>query len=186
MDFIKCYTDGSASVSGKNAGHGGFGVYYPNLLGKSRAFSLGFKNGLTGQMEVCALLYAIRAIPLNFGKPLTLKVFSDSEYVVKTFTEKRLQKWVSSGWRNTSGEVKNRELWEFIIEALKDRSFLVLEMVHIRSHQLDKEKDPEKKKYLKMNSDVIGNAVVDRLADYKRHSNLLNSINDIEHRKSIF
>lgn len=186
MEYIKCYTDGSATVAGKDKGKGGFGVYFPDLLGSPRAFSLGFKNGLTGQMEVCALLYAIRAIPLNFGKSLTLKVFSDSEYVVKTFTEKRLQKWVSNGWRNTSGEVKNRELWEFIIEALKDRSFMVLEMIHIRSHQLEKEKDPEKKKYLKMNPDVMGNAVVDRIADYKRHTNLLNSINEIKHRKSIY
>lgn len=186
MDFINCYTDGSATVNGKDAGKGGFGVYFPDLMGTPRAFSLGFKNGLTGQMEVCALLYAIRAIPLNYDKPLTLRVYSDSEYVVKTFTEKRLQKWVSNGWRNSSGDVKNRSLWEFIIEALKDRSFLVLEMIHIRSHKLEKEKDPEKKKYLKMNPDVIGNCMADKFADYKRHTNLLESVFEIKHSKSIF
>lgn len=186
MELIKCYTDGSATVAGENKGKGGFGVYFPDLLGSPRAFSLGFKNGLTGQMEVCALLYAIRAIPLNFGKPLTLRVFSDSEYVVKTFTEKRLQKWVANGWRNTSGEVKNRELWEHIIEALKDRSFMVLEMNHIRSHQVEKEKNIFARKLLKENPDIIGNMMADKFADYKRHTNLLDSVFDIKHRKSIF
>jgi len=186
MDYIKCYTDGSASVRGENAGHGGFGVYFPDLAGRKRAFSLGFKNGLTGQMEVCALLYAIRAIPLNYGKPLTLQVYADSEYVVKTFTEKRLQKWVANGWRNTSGDVKNRELWEHIIKALKDRSFMVLEMIHIRSHQVEKEKNIFARKLLLQNPDIIGNMMADFFADYKRHEKLLNSIDDIQHRESIF
>lgn len=186
MELIKCYTDGSAVVAGQHAGKSGFGVYYPDLLGKQRAFSLGFMNGKTGEMEVCALLFAIRAIPLEYHSDLTLQVFSDSEYVVKSFTENRLQKWILQGWRNTSGEVKNVELWKMIVEALKERRFLTLSMVHIRSHQVEKAKDPETKKYLLMNPDVIGNMMADRFADYKRHTNLLESVKSITHRKSIY
>lgn len=186
METIKCYTDGSATVKGENAGKSGFGVYFPNLRGKRRVFSLGFKNGLTGQMEVCALLFAIRAMPLTSKEKIKLNVFSDSEYVVKTFTENRLKKWVLNGWQNSSGIVKNKELWILIKSALDSRPFLILEMTHIRSHQVEKEKDLSKKQLLLMDDDIIGNMMADKFASYKRHKNLLNDITEINHRKSTY
>ncbi len=185
MINITAYTDGSATVAGVNAGKSGFGVYFPELRGSPRAFSLGFKKGLTGQMEVCALLFAIRAMVPNSEEKICLRVYSDSEYVVKTFTENRLQKWFLNGWINSSGEVKNKELWKLIKEGLDSRPFLELEMIHIRSHQVEKEKDPLKKSLLLKNLDIIGNSIADYFADYKRHTYLLGSIKDIKHRKYI-
>lgn len=38
-------------------------------------------------------------------------VISDSEYVIKGASE-RMYKWKKNGWTNTSGEVKNLELWK--------------------------------------------------------------------------
>ncbi len=52
-----------------------------------------------------------------------------------------------------------------------------LEMIHIRSHQVEKEKDPVKKKQLMEDPNIIGNMVADRLADYKRHKQLRDSDN---------
>lgn len=180
MDII-AYTDGSASVAGSMKGMSGFGTYFPNLFGEKKAFSIGFENGKTGEMEVLALLYAIRQMPVLYrGEQIKLTVYSDSEYVVKTFTENRLEKWRKANWTNTSGEVKNKDLWIKIHEELSKRSFLKLEMKHIKSHQVEKEKNAEKRDLLLKNPHIIGNSIVDKLADYKRHNKRLP---DITHLK---
>ena len=173
---VIAYTDGSASVAGKLAGQGGFGTYFPDLFGNRVAYSAGYKKAKVGQMEVCALLYAIRAMPTTCLYPVILQVYSDSEYVVKTFTEDRLTKWIRDGWINSSGEVKNKELWQSITKELARRKYLTLKMIHIRSHQVEKEKDLEKKELLKKDIHIQGNLVVDALADYKRHTKLLTEI----------
>lgn len=175
MKTILAYTDGSAVSTGKNKGKGGFGTYFPNFYGNKKGYSLGFKETKTGRMEVMALYYAISSLHVNHREPITLKVYSDSEYVVKSFTEGRLQRWIQAGWRNTSGIVKNKDLWEAIINALNQRTYLKFEIEHIRSHQVEKEKDPSKKKLLLQDPHIIGNMMADGLADYKRHKILLDS-----------
>jgi ribonuclease HI len=170
---IVAYTDGSASVAGKMAGQGGFGTFFPDLFGRKKAYSAGYKNAKVGQMEVCALLYAIRAMPEKCLYPVTLEVYSDSEYVVKTFTENRLQKWILNSWTNSSGEVANKTLWIEIVKQLKKRKYMSLKMIHIRSHQVEKEKNLVKKELLKKDKHIRGNLIVDMLADYKRHTVLL-------------
>ena len=166
MRTVLAYTDGSAVVRGPCKGNGDF-------YGKRRAFSLGFKETKTGRMEIMALLYAITAFHINRKEAILLRVYSDSEYVVKSFTEKRLEKWIQAGWRNTSGVVKNIDLWKAIIDALNKRPFLELEMRHIKSHQVEKEKCPIAKKRLMSNPHIIGNMMADFYADYKRHKVLL-------------
>jgi ribonuclease HI len=167
---IVCYTDGSASVAGTLKGKGGFGTFFPDLFGKPKAFSIGFENAKVGEMEVLALLFAIRQMPKT---EVILNVYSDSEYVVKTFTENRLKKWKENGWTNTSGVVANKHLWILIDREILTRPLLKLELKHIKSHQVDKEKCPVKKKELMSDLHIIGNLMADKLADYKRHSNRL-------------
>lgn len=174
MNVVFAYTDGSAVSRGVNKGKGGFGTYFPNLLGTKKGYSLGFKETKTGRMEVMALLYALRAMPYH-DTSTKLIVYSDSEYVVKTFTENRLQRWIATGWRNTSGEVKNKDLWKAIVNNLNMRKYMSFEIRHIRSHQVEKEKDPKKKALLLQDEHIIGNMMADRLADYKRHKVLLDS-----------
>jgi ribonuclease HI len=128
-------------------------------------------------MEISALLYAILSTPKNYNEKVNLIVYSDSEYVVKSFTENRLAKWVSNNWINTSGKVKNKDLWEKLLYELGERKYLSLEMKHIRSHQVEKEKNPVAKAYLMQDPNIIGNMVADRLADYKRHEKLKESDN---------
>lgn len=168
---IIAYTDGSAVVRGKAKGNGGFGTYFPDLNGQKRAFSLGFQETKTGRMEISALYYAITALDKDFKGVLT--VYSDSEYVVKSFTEKRLLKWIKNGWTNTSGEVKNKDMWKAVVKELELRSDMELEMIHIRSHQVEKAKTQEEKDALLQNEHIQGNRVADFLADYKRHKELL-------------
>ncbi len=167
---ILCYTDGSACVRGVNKDKGGFGVYFPNLFGEKKLLSKAFLKAKTGQMEITSLLYAIRSIPKECSENIDLVIYSDSEYVVKSFTENRLRKWISNGWRNSSGNVKNRELWEDVLEALKERPKVKLHMNHIKSHQVEKEKDADKKVQLLLDPHIRGNRIADLLADYKRHT----------------
>lgn len=183
MKAMYVYTDGSAVSRGDNKGKGGFGTYFPNQFGKKRGFSLGFKNTKTGRMEVMALYYAINKMPETCLYPVSLHIYSDSEYVIKSFTENRLERWIKAGWRNTSGEVKNKDLWKLIVREINKKTYLKLEFHHIKSHQLEKEKDPIKRKELLKNPHIIGNAMADTLADYKRHKKLLES--DIINRSNI-
>lgn len=166
MKTIIAYTDGSAVVSGENKGKGGLGVYFPNFNGRPRGVHRGFRNTKTGRVEIMALIYAIRSFNKNDTELTTLKVYSDSQYVVKSFTEKRLEKWVLNGWRNTTGNVKNRDLWETLLNEIDVRKhFLTLDIEWIKAHQIEKEKDAKLKEELKNNPHIIGNAMADKLAD---------------------
>ena len=121
-------------------------------------------------MEVTALWYAIMAMPVESDIPLTLVVYSDSQYVVKAFTEGWLKKWLGNNWNN--GLCKNKTLWAAIWANLERRKdFMDFEIYHIRSHQVEKEKNPVAKAYLMQDPHIIGNMMADRLADYKRHIN---------------
>lgn len=184
-EYAVAYTDGSAVVRGEFKGRGGFGVYIQQEGKKDRMFSLGFKHTKTGRMEVMALLWAIRAFPKHHLRDsknsLYLTVYSDSEYVVKAFTEGRLKRWQQAGWRNTSGEVANQDLWAHVLGALGARIYLTLQMKHIRGHQIDKAKTQEEKDLLKQDPHVRGNLIADRLADYKRHTTLHEEV-DLEDR----
>lgn len=180
---IIAYTDGSGCVAGELKGCGGFGTYFPSqehFFKEAKAFSLGFMEGKTGEMETLALLYAIKALPITSSELYKLVVYSDSEYVCKTFTEDRLYKWKAKGWRNTSGEVKNKELWILVDQELMSRKYLSIELRHIRSHSLDKVKSPEERKKLLANAHIVGNAIADQLANYKRFENRLGNVFELK------
>jgi len=77
------------------------------------------------RMELTAVVEAVGA--LKNGTAAT--IYSDSEYVVKG--AERLPNWKARGWKNTSGAVKNRDLWERFLEVslYKDITFR-----HLRGH----------------------------------------------------
>lgn len=174
--LINAYTDGSAVVVGKRKGDGGFATYFPDLFGKKKVYSLGFKNTKTGRMEITALLYAIKAIPLS--KELTLKVYSDSEYIVKSFTENRLERWVINNWVSWGKPVKNVDLWKKVLFEIKKRPKMTLVLEHIKSHQLDKIKNRVQRQKLLQNKHIVGNYIADKFADYKRFTNFKIDINE--------
>jgi ribonuclease HI len=175
MKKILAYTDGSAVASGRLKGHGGFGTYFPDLFGKKKAFSAGYLITKTGRMEIIALIYAIKAIPKS--TECRLEVYSDSQYVVKSFTEGRLDKWISNDWTSYGNEIANVDLWKVVIRELKDRPKMVLNMAWIKAHQVDKLKKSQKIERAELLKDphIVGNLVADKLADHKRHINKLKS-----------
>jgi ribonuclease HI len=71
------------------------------------------------RMELVAVLSALRTLG---GDPGPIEVVSDSNYVVKCFNEKWWEGWLRRGWRNSQREpVANRDLWEPLIQMVRDR-----------------------------------------------------------------
>ena len=94
---------------------------------------------------------------------------------LKTFTEKRLEKWIANNWMSYGASIANVDLWKRIKEELDNREKLKLSMVWIKAHQIDKLKkcQIEEKEELLKNPHVVGNSIADILADHKRHKNKL-------------
>ena len=73
-------------------------------------------------------------------------VISDSEYCILGARD-RMAKWRSKGWTNTSGEVKNKELWMLMWDLVQEikATGVELEFRHQKGHvgkNITKEEDP--------------------------------------------
>lgn len=101
------YTDGACSG---NPGPGGWAWAVRD--GKR---ATGSESWTTNQrMELIAALEAVKA---NQGP---LRIVSDSKYVVNCFRDRWWEGWLRRGWRNSQNKpVKNRELWEPLIELVR-------------------------------------------------------------------
>lgn len=154
MDFnakdneIIVFTDGSASIKTLQ---GGFGVFFAHPVVKT--ISKGFHPTKIGRMESMALLYAIREVDESFTG--TLRVYSDSQYVVNSINMGWARRWQREGWFGR----KNIDIWKAILNELDNRKYMTLQMVHLKGHQKDID-----------NPLVFGNNVADKLADYKKHT----------------
>jgi ribonuclease HI len=107
--MITVYTDGACSG---NPGPGGWAwAVAPD----------GEPNGSGGEpmttnqrMELLAALEALRTLAPS-GE--TIRVVSDSLYVVKCFLDKWWVRWERNGWRNTKKQpVANADLWKPLVE----------------------------------------------------------------------
>lgn len=106
---VELWTDGSGTVAGSPGGW----AYVLTAVEDGKPIyeedSGGTLDGTNNQMELTAAIEGLRSI----GRPTKVILHTDSEYVMKGFTEKRVDMWKSKGWRTRSGSlVANRHLWE--------------------------------------------------------------------------
>ncbi|MCH1514120.1 MAG: ribonuclease HI [Acidimicrobiales bacterium] len=103
------YTDGACSG---NPGPGGWAWVVPD-----GEFAAGSDLATTNQrMELKAALEAVKAFQ---GEII---IFSDSTYVVNCFRDRWWEGWLRRGWVNSAKKpVKNRDLWEPLIEIYRER-----------------------------------------------------------------
>lgn len=141
------YCDGSCDCKSRL---GGIGVFIIDETGKEYYFSKGYKDTTISRMEGIALLTAVNAIDTT--QSVTASIYSDSEYIIKSFTENRLTKWEMIGWN----QIKNVDMWKAIIKAIHAHPLLKLDFNHIRGHQINLS-----------GVHVFGNHVADLLASYK-------------------
>lgn len=105
MEKIIIYTDGACSG---NPGPGGWAAVLI-YNGKEKEISGGNKNTTNNIMEITAVIEGLKALKY----PCEVELYSDSAYVVNTFTQGWIFNWMQKGWKTASGDsVKNKELWQ--------------------------------------------------------------------------
>ena len=150
------YTDGATSGNGKENAVGGWGWYCEDT--SDMDFGSVVKNATN---QVCELLAAIEAcqyasqrIKNQISFPMeTIKIMSDSAYLVNCWKEQWYKTWRNNGWKNSKKEpVANQDLWEELINYFEDPNY---EFIKVRGH-----------------AGIIGNEKADHLAckgrDYAR------------------
>jgi ribonuclease HI len=109
-DATAVYTDGACSG---NPGPGGWAW----AVADGRQDSGGHPLTTNQRMEIQAALEAVRAVA---DSPLV--VVSDSTYVVNCFRDGWWRGWQSRGWITSAKKpVVSRDLWEPLVEIVKDR-----------------------------------------------------------------
>lgn len=115
---VTIYTDGSAK--GNPDGPGGYGavLLYVDTTGKThrRELSGGYKKTTNNRMEMMAAIAGLEALI----RPCQVDLYSDSQYLVKAFTDHWVDRWKKNNWKTTKKEpVKNQDLWERLLKAME-------------------------------------------------------------------
>ena len=112
MEKIIIYTYGACSG---NPGPGGWAAILI-YNGKEKEISGGNKNTTNNIMEITAVIEGLKALKY----PCEVELYSDSAYVVNTFTQGWIFNWMQKGWKTASGDsVKNKELWQELYSLTK-------------------------------------------------------------------
>ena len=118
---VVIYTDGAAR--GNPEGPGGYGaiIQYVDPKGvlHEKELSAGYDKTTNNRMELMGVIAALEAL----NRPCEIDLYSDSQYVVKAFTEGWIDVWQRNGWR-TAGkkDVKNIALWERLLLAKREHN----------------------------------------------------------------
>lgn len=118
---IVMYTDGSARG---NPGRGGYGVVLMSGTHK-RELSKGYTHTTNNRMELMAVIAGLEAIK---KKELPVKIYSDSQYVVRAVKEGWLDNWIKTDFK---GGKKNKDLWKHFYDL--SRKFK-LEFIWVKGH----------------------------------------------------
>ena len=113
-DKVIIYTDGSCLG---NPGPGGWGVVLIHQAsGTKKEYSGGCANTTNNRMELTAVAEALTKLK----RPVPLEIHSDSQYVIKAFTQGWLRQWQARGWQTSAKKpVENIDLWQLILERMK-------------------------------------------------------------------
>ncbi len=127
---MELFADGACSG---NPGPGGYGTIlrYGDVTNKISGCD---RKTTNNRMELTAVIEGMRLLK----RPCRVRVFTDSNYVVKGMTE-WIHGWIRSKWLNSKKEpVLNRELWETLMELSRPHQ---IEWRWIRGHQGHKENE---------------------------------------------
>ena len=127
---VSIYTDGSAR--GNPDGPGGYGtiLVYIDLQGTEhkKELSAGFKKTTNNRMELLAAIVGLEAL----NRPCKVKLYSDSQYLVKAFNEHWIDSWIKKGWKRGKNEpVKNVDLWKRLMKAKEQHD---VEFIWVKGH----------------------------------------------------
>jgi len=107
-DWVEIYTDGACKG---NPGPGGWGALLV-YKGAEKELWGGDPNTTNNRMELMAAIAGLIALT----RPCSVKLVTDSQYVMKGIQE-WLPNWKKRGWKTASKEpVKNADLWQKLDE----------------------------------------------------------------------
>lgn len=145
MEFIDIYVDG---CSLGNPGPGGYGIIIKE--GNSEIILSGGEPYTTNnRMELLAVIKALA----YFKEPKRIRIYSDSEYVIKGATE-WLPIWVKRGFKSADGKaIKNEDLWRELVHWLKIHQVIFSKVLahsgHPENERVDRIAKREAKKWRK-------------------------------------
>ncbi|MBL8472546.1 MAG: ribonuclease HI [Rhodocyclaceae bacterium] len=109
MDEVEIFTDGACSG---NPGPGGWGAILRLVSGDRAGLEKELWGGVpdttNNRMELAAVIEALRSLK----RPVSLRVYTDSQYVQKGISE-WVPNWKRRGWQTADRKpVKNKDLWQ--------------------------------------------------------------------------
>lgn len=114
--LLNIYTDGACRGNQLNKNAGGWGAVLEYGEHKKELCG-GELNTTNNRMEMTALLEAFKAIKKD-GQ--TIRVFSDSSYLMDCFRKKWYVKWQKNGWQTAAKkDVENQDLWKLLLPYLE-------------------------------------------------------------------
>ena len=127
---VSIYTDGSAR--GNPDGPGGYGtiLVYVDSQGieHKKELSAGYKKTTNNRMELLAAIVGLEAL----NRPCNVKLYSDSQYLVKAFHDHWIDSWLKKGWKRGKNEpVKNVALLERLMKAKEQHK---VEFIWVKGH----------------------------------------------------
>lgn len=126
MKEVTIYTDGACSG---NPGPGGWAAILM-YRGKHKEISGGERETTNNRMELMA---AIRALS-QLKEPCRVLLHTDSAYLVNCMQQGWYKKWAQNGWKRNGKPVKNRDLWEQLIQHGKEHQ---VEYIKVKGHSDD-------------------------------------------------
>ena len=94
----------------------------------TREYSQGYVKTTNNRMELMAAIVGLEAL----NRPCQVKLYSDSQYLVKAFNDNWLEGWIKKGWKRGKNQpVKNRDLWERLLEAKRAHH---VEFIWVKGH----------------------------------------------------
>lgn len=124
---IVVYTDGASRNNGKESSVSAY-AYFLKWGGYEKTFSKAFKNRTNNQMEMLAVIEALKAIKKD---NIPIELYSDSALVVNCLTHHWYEKWERNNWTKKGG-LKNAELWKELI--YQYRRFKKISIIKVKGH----------------------------------------------------
>ena len=121
---IIIYTDGACTG---NPGAGGYGAVL--IRGEDRQeISGGYKLTTNNRMEMMAAIAALKSL----DRASSVKLHSDSKYLVDAVTKGWAKKWQANGWmRNKKDKAKNPDLWQELLNLCQEHE---VDFVWVKGH----------------------------------------------------
>lgn len=132
----KVYTDGSAKQNGKLGGWAYIIIYDDKIVTKKSGNAYG--KITNNQMELTAVLQALKWIEQCGDREITYVICSDSAYIINCFKNKWYKTWQANNWHTVNNRpVKNQSLWKPLLYIALDPDINFV-WTHVKGHAQDK------------------------------------------------